>query len=76
MHAPHPEPAEPEAETLRFADEAEFRAWAQENVGDWEQFVADAAASRAEIEAWRAAGNPGFPPGSILLRDYLRAHPL
>jgi hypothetical protein len=41
-------------------------------VQDWNQFVADIEASDQALDEWRAAGNPGVPPGAISARDYLR----
>jgi hypothetical protein len=73
MHAPKPEPKPPvDCEVVQFGSEEELRAWARENVADWEQFVENTLAADRELLAWRAAGNPGFPPGSISHREYMR----
>ena len=79
MHAPEPRPADAqpedeENEIVSFNSEEEFRAWARENVADWERFVEGSMASIAELNAWRDAGNTGFPPGWISRRDYERQH--
>jgi hypothetical protein len=79
MQAPRPDSDEQEDEEnqiVQFGSEEEFRAWARENVADWEQFVDGTLRSKAELRAWRAAGNSGFPPGWVRFRDYLREHPV
>ncbi len=79
MQAPRPEPNEAldgENEIVQFGTEAEFRAWARENVADWEEFVEGVRESKAQLRAWREAGNSGFPPGWVRFRDYVREHPV
>ncbi len=72
-----PDPPLPEdREIIHFESEEEFRAWARENVADWESFVNNSLASIAAIRAWREAGNAGFPPGYVRFRDYVREHPV
>jgi len=44
----------------------------KQRIPDWERFAADIQASDHELEEWRAAGKPGFPPGAISARDYLK----
>ena len=74
MAEPSQSPEPPELPTYRekrsFYTREEWVAWARENVQDWEQFIADDDAVQAEFDAWRAAGNPGFPPGWISRREY------
>lgn len=79
MQAPRPErqdPSDDEFEIVQFGSEEEFRAWARENVADWEEFVKGSMESIAQERAWRDAGNPGFPPGWVRFRDYVREHPV
>jgi hypothetical protein len=79
MQAPHPEsePHLPEdRQVFQFGSEEEFRAWARENVADWETFVNNSLASIATVRAWREAGNPGLPPGYVRFHDYVREHPV
>ena len=78
MAAPRPEPNPPEERDgiIQFRSEEEFRAWAYENVADPEEFVQGAIAGLVEFQEWIESGKPGLPPGSILLRDYLREHPI
>ena len=75
MQAPRPEspdPSKDEFEIVRFGSEEEFRAWSRENVADWEEFVEGSMDSIARLNAWRDAGNPGFPPGWISRGEYER----
>jgi hypothetical protein len=79
MQASQPDPVDTPPQTreiLQFQNEEEFRAWAQENVADWEQFVEGALASMAELRAWRAAGHSGFPSGWVTRREYERQRAL
>ena len=54
----------------------EQTAWFSEWVEDWPQFLADLLASEDELEAFRASGSKGIPPGWVSFRDFLREHPL
>ena len=79
MQAPRPEsePSLPEDRAvIQFGSEEEFRAWARENVADWESFVNNSLASIATVRAWRAAGNPGLPPGYVSRSEYERQRDL
>jgi hypothetical protein len=61
---------------MRPSPEEQTAEWRQEMGDDWPAFVAGIVRSREQLAAWRAAGNPGWPPGWMSLRDYLREHPL
>jgi hypothetical protein len=79
MQAPRPEPQDlpdDEFEIVQFGSEEELRAWARENVADWEPFVNSVRDSKAQLRAWRDAGNPGFPPTWVRFRDYVREYPI
>jgi hypothetical protein len=61
---------------LAFESEEAFRAWGREQGPEAERFVENTLASDAELQAWRAAGKPGFPPGSISRTEYERQRAL
>jgi hypothetical protein len=42
--------------------------WAREHIEDWPAFEAMMRKSLAALDAWRAAGNTGFPPGWLSFR--------
>ena len=68
-HPPNPDESirpTPEEQTAQF----------REQVQDWPAFVEGIVHSREELAAWRAAGNQGWPPGWVTLRDHLREYPL
>ncbi len=50
----------------------EQTAWFSQQTEDWPSFVAGIAASRAELETYRAAGGQGLPPGWISANEYMR----
>ncbi len=61
---------------LAFESEEAFRAWSGEQGPEAEQFAESVIASDQELLAWRAAGNSGWPPGSISRHEYERQRAL
>ena len=61
---------------LRWEDVAKLSpevqtAWLSTRMKDWPKFVDDIQASHEQLEAHRAAGASGSPPGWITLEEYL-----
>ena len=71
-------PAEPTrpAKESKPSPEEQTAQWRAEMGDGWTEFVDGIVRSRERLEAWRAAGNPGWPPGWVSLHDHLREHPL
>jgi hypothetical protein len=42
--------------------------WARDHIEDWPAFEAMMRNSLASLDAWRAAGNTGYPPAWVTLK--------
>ena len=54
----------------------EQTAWLKSHMPEWDAFVDDIRVSREQLEAHRATGGAGLPPGWISVDDYWRQRAL
>jgi hypothetical protein len=59
-------------EDIRGLSPEEQTEWLKRHMKDWDRFVEDIRVSHEQLEAHRAAGGMGLPPGWISLEDYRR----
>ena len=59
-------------EAIRGLSPEEQTEWLKRHMKDWDRFVEDIRISHEQLEAHRAAGGTGLPPGWISLEDYRR----
>jgi hypothetical protein len=59
-------------EDLRGLSPEEQTEWLKRHMKDWDRFIEDIRVSEEQLEAHRAAGGTGYPPGWITAEEYRR----